>query len=305
MEWKFDLVAGPYDGPLYGPVWDGQSLLFSVISKDMILAYDPSSGEVNEFRRYMAGIKGMAFDTQGNLYGCQSSARRIVRFNRDGSTSLMEEQIVGKFHNQPYGLTVDGQGRIWFSDPIDSAPTRGPQLQPPLEHQSVLRLEPRAERSSQIKRMTHDTQSPGAILLSRDQQTLYLAENSQATNGKRELRAYPIDDDGTLGFHTVLHTFGADHRGVHRGIAGMCLDRESNIIACAGWHKSGPGPMVCIFAPSGRVLETHPVPADEPLMCTFGNSDLGTLYVTTRGGHLYGVRNTGRQGWVLYPRSSQ
>ena len=305
MEWNFDLVAGPYNGPLYGAIWDGKSLLFSDPSKEAIRAYDPSNGKVTEFRRYMSAIKGMTIDAEGNLYGCQSGARRIVRFNRDGSTSLMEDQIVGKFHNQPYDLTVDRQGRIWFSDPIDSAPTRGPQLQPPLDHQSVLRLEPRAERSSQIRRMTHDTQSPAAILLSRDQQTLYLAEKTAAVNGARELRAYPIDGNGNLGLYTVLHTFGADHRGVHRGIAGMCLDSEGNIVACAGWDRSGPGPMVYVIAPSGRVLETHPVPADQPLMCAFGDTDLRALYVTTHGGHLYRVRETGRQGWQLYPRSNQ
>lgn len=39
--------------------------------------------------------------------------------------------------------------------------------------------------------------------------------------------------------------------------------------------------MIYIFAPSGRVRETHPVPKDRPINCTFGDADLGTLYVTT------------------------
>jgi hypothetical protein len=29
--------------------------------------------------------------------------------------------------------------------------------------------------------------------------------------------------------------------------------------------------------------------------------DLRTLFITTGGGHLYRVRNTGRQGWLLFP----
>jgi gluconolactonase len=119
------------------------------------------------------------------------------------------------------------------------------------------------------------------------------------------LRSYPIDDNGTLGAYTVLHAFGADRRGVHRGIAGMCLDSGGNIVACAGWEKSGPGPMIYIIAPSGRVLETHPTPVDHPLMCAFGGVDLGTLYLTTQDGHLYRVRDTGHQGWQLYAQSNQ
>lgn len=81
----------------------------------------------------------------------------------------------------------------------------------------------------------------------------------------------------------------------------MCLDTEGHIIACAGWQQSGPGPMMSVFSPSGRVVETHPMPVDRPTNGTFGDADLRTRSITTGGGHLYRVRNTGRQGWVLFP----
>ena len=41
---------------------------------------------------------------------------------------------------------------------------------------------------------------------------------------------------------------------------------------------------------------------DRPTNCTFGGVDLGTLFVTTGGGHFFQVRNTGRRGYNLYPR---
>ncbi|HWP60179.1 MAG TPA: SMP-30/gluconolactonase/LRE family protein [Candidatus Acidoferrales bacterium] len=298
MAWKFEPVAGPCKGPTYGVAWDGGGVLFSASGESSILRYDPAAGVVTEFRRYMAGVKGLGFDREGNFYGCQASSRRIVRFNRDGSTAPMEHKLDGKFHNHPYALACDAQGRIWFSDPIDPAPTRGPQLFGPLPHQSVLRLEKRTDGRWQIKRMTYDTRCPGAILISRDQQTLYVAENGA---DKQELRAYPIQPDGSLGAFVVLHSFGSDYRGAHRGIGGMCEDAEGNIVACAGSNKSGPGPMIYIFARSGRVLETHPTPFDEPLMCAFGDAGLDALYVTSQGGHLYRARATARQGALLYP----
>src|SRR6266851_2971294 len=99
-----------------------------------------------------------------------------------------------------------------------------------------------------------------------------------------ELRAYAILPDDTLGPHTVLHAFGRDHRGEHRGIEDMCVDREGNIVACAGWRKAGPGPLVVVFSASGAVVESHPVPADQPMNCAFGDADLASLYVTTAGG---------------------
>ncbi|HEY2921111.1 MAG TPA: SMP-30/gluconolactonase/LRE family protein, partial [Candidatus Binatia bacterium] len=131
----------------------------------------------------------------------------------------------------------------------------------------------------------------------RDEKILYVSENGLGEN-QRELRAYPIDADGSLGTHTLLHTFGSDHRGAHRGVNGMCVDSEGNIVACAGSEKSGPGPMIYVFAPSGRVIETHPMP-ERSTKCAFGDEDLKTLYVTSESGHLYRVRDCGRQGFSV------
>src|SRR6185295_985622 len=119
------------------------------------------------------------------------------------------------------------------------------------------------------------------ILVSRDQNTLYVAESGFAKGVMRELRAYPIREDGSLGVFTTLFTWGEDARGVHRGIDGMCLDVDGNIIAATGWETSGAGPMMYVFSPAGRVLETHPVPAPVPANCCFGGPDMRTLFVTS------------------------
>ena len=125
---------------------------------------------------------------------------------------------------------------------------------------------------------------------------LYVAESKYGEDAKRELRAYPIESDGSLGEHLVLHNFYP-----HRGIDGMCLDTEGNIVATAGWSDSGPGPMIYVFAPNGRVLETHPLPTDaRPTNCTFGGPDLTTLFITVAG-CLYRA-HTDRKGYLIYPR---
>lgn len=116
------------------------------------------------------------------------------------------------------------------------------------------------------------------------------AESDNKPGGVRELRAYPINDDGTLGSPIVLHTFGGDYRGIHRGAEGLCVDIEGNVIACAGWQRSGPGPLIYVFSPTGAVLETHIVPAGAPLNCAFGDPGLASLYVSTSEGHLFRVR---------------
>jgi gluconolactonase len=297
MSWNFERIAGPFQGPTGGLAWDGSGMLFSAIAEGRILRYDPAGGTTSVLRKYTNRTNGIAFAPDGALYGCQESSRRVIRFADDGSTSTTAFLLDGAYHNQPNALAIDSKGRIWFSDPHSELRASGPQIFPPLAHASVLRLEVDPFRKLwSIRRMTYDTVAPRAVALAPDDTVLYVAETDNAPKGRRELRAYPILPDDTLGLYTVLHAFGRDWRGEHRGIEGLCTDREGNVVACSGWKKSGPGPLVCVFSPGGAIIESHPVPADQPMSCAFGDADLASLYVTTAGGELWRARDCGRRG---------
>jgi gluconolactonase len=293
--WQFELVAGPFEGPCGGVVWDGSRALLSVIDEGRLLWIDHASKAVSEFRRYANRVNGLALGSNGEIYGAQEGGRRLVEFTPDGRTVPVDALLDGQYHNQPSDLVADPKGRIYFTDPRHPVIPFGPAIFPFLDHCSVLRLERNDRRAWVATRMTTDTVSPRAVLLSRDGKTLYVADGEAKPDQRRELRAYPIRGDGTFDHPAVLHTFGADHRGPHRGIEGMCLDADGNIIAVGGWQRSGPGPLVMVFAPGGAMLESHPIPADLPNKCCFGGPGLDTLYVTTGGGHLYRAAS-GRRG---------
>ena len=299
MDWTFERVAGPFAGPADGAVWDGEALLFSVLPEGPIYRLDPRSAELSEFRRYTHRVTGLAFDADGILFGCQPSSRRLLRFNADGSTTPLPNMLDARCQNYPDDLVIDRQRRIWFSDPYSTIRAGGPQIHGPLPHASVLRLDPVSDGWRMV-RATFDTTAPAALALSADERTLYVSENSAERRGRRELRAYPVQDDGSLGPYRLLHTFAEDDRGAHRGVAGMCLDTEGNIVACAGWKRSGPGPLIYVFDPVGRVLETQPVPGDEPASCAFGDADLSSLYVTTADGSVYRAPGAGRRGFARF-----
>ena len=235
MSWEFELVAGPYGGTTEGPAWDGQALLFTDIPNSRIMRYDPDSGECAEWATGTENTNGLNFDSQGNLYGCSGGGRRILRFNADGSTTSLPHLLDGKAHNRPNDLAIDRKGRIWFTDPAGQIPPEEREL----DHASVLRLDPDpdAEGGWTLHRMTFDTWAPNGILFSQDERTLYVVQSDY--EGTRDLRAYPLQSDDSLGEPLVLHEFGRDFRGVHRGLDGMCLDVEGNIIAAGGGDRPG------------------------------------------------------------------
>jgi len=139
--------------------------------------------------------------------------------------------------------------------------------------------------------------APRAVQLSPDEKTLYVAEGEVGRKGPRELRAYAVRDDGSVGPYTVLHAFGADHRGEHRGIEGLCLDSDGNLVACGGSPEAGPGPMLYVFAPDGAVIDAHRLPGGAPMRCAFGDAQLDSLYVTSGDGCVYRAQSTGRRGF--------
>ncbi len=298
MSWQFELVDGPYGGVTEGPAWDGSGLLFTHIPSSRIMRFDPREGASAVYREGTNYANGLMFNPEGRLYACEGDARRVVRYEVGGEPTVLADGFEGKHFNVPNDLAVDPQGCVWFTDPFYEGAAgawsedRGHKE---LDHDSVYRLDPQSDGSWSIERVTFDTTRPNGILFSLDYKTLYVAQSGRGPEEKRQLRAYPVKEDQTLGETSVLHDFGEN-----RGVDGMCLDRAGNIVATAGWENGGPGPMVYVFSQRGDVLETHPVDAQRPTNCTFGDDDLTTLYVTSTEGHLFRA-HTNRQGRLWYP----
>ena len=289
-ELTFDLVAGPYQGATGGLAWDGAHMLFSSVKEERIYRYDPANGEVSDFRRYTGRTNGIAIGPNGSVYGAQEGGRRVVEFRRDGTTVQTSDQLEGKYHNQPTDLCTDSKGRVWIADAFNTTPPYGPPIYPFLDHASVLRLERDAGNAWRLSRITTDTKGVRAIALSPDEKTLYVAEgDAEQGQGPRELRAYPVDADGSVGKPRVLLELGSSERGIE----GVTTDSEGNVIACGG---SGDAAMVYVLSPAGEVIEKQRAPADMPMRVAFGDADLSSLYLTTGGGHLYRAKGSGRKG---------
>ena len=298
MSWEFIAVQGPFGGTSEGPAWDGESLLFTHIPESKIYRFNPKTSTTEVFRENTNCANGLMFDESGNLYACEGGGRRVVRYESD-STEVLAESYEGSRFNVPNDLAIDIQGRVWFTDPFyegAGGPWSEDRSNKELDHDSVYRIDMTDGKSTAVSRVTEDTTRPNGLLFSLDYQTLYVAQSGRLPEEERQLRAYPVNSDGSLGSHEVIHDFGE-----HRGRDGMVLDADGNIVATAGYKAGGPGPLIYVFSASGEVLETHPTPFDRPTNCSFGGEDLSTLYVTTGDGFLLRAF-TERQGRLNFPK---
>jgi gluconolactonase len=296
MSWEFELLQEPYGGVSEGPVWRDGVLFYTQIQACRVMRFDAAAGSFAVHRDDTNYANGLCPDAERHILACEGGGRRVVRYEADGAATVLADSFEGKQLNMPNDLVTDPQGRVWFTDPFyegAAGPFSYDRANMELDHESVYRLEPGTDGGWTIHRATFDTTRPNGLLFSLDHRTLYVAQSGRRADEQRQLRAYPVNDDGDLGDGEVLHDFGE-----HRGIDGMRLDTEGNLFATAGWELGGPGPSIYVFSPSGEVLERHDIPAQRPTNCCFGGDDLDTLYITTTEGHLFCAR-TDRQARPL------
>jgi len=106
-----------------GPAWCGQGryLVWSDIPNDRQLRYIEDDGRVTVFRSPSNNSNGNTFDHQGRQISCEHRGRRVVRYEHDGSVSVVAEFWNGKHLNSPNDVAAHADGSYWFTDPPPGA----------------------------------------------------------------------------------------------------------------------------------------------------------------------------------------
>ena len=289
MPWTFEDAAPMIGTITEGNCWTGTHMLYSNVALNRIMRLDVKSSLVDVFAENTEGTNGLNYDADGNLYGCAGDGRKVVKFNDDGSFETVVDSVDDLRLNSPNDLAITPSGAIYFSDRVgDSNPEVG------ITYSAIISAEKDNHGNWVCTRRTFDTTQPNGLVFSKDYKTLYVAQSDFRASESRDLRAYPVNDDGSLGEGKIIHDFGP-----HRGIDGMTLAEDGSIVACTGWEVSGPGGNITHFDPDGMIIEQHPVVAQRPTNCTFADGD---LYVSSIEGHTLVARDTGLTGHLLYPR---
>jgi gluconolactonase len=296
------IKGGLTEGPAAAP--DG-TIYFSEIpfgsDKGMIMHYDPKTGKTEIFTSDSGKSNGLCFDAKGNLIACEGSdegGRRVSKWDvKTKERTTLADKYMGKRFNAPNDLTIDRQGRIYFTDPrYLGTETRE------LEHRAVYRI----DADGKVVEVTHDVSKPNGIALSPDEKTLYVIDHDNGTDridpkgpkptpGRMAVDAFPLGDDGLVNGQkkTIIdfnHEDGAD---------GMTVDAKGNLYLAVRM-PSRPGVLVTDangkeigFVPTGE--PNQKVDADHPAKGIPSNVEFGvgddknTLYVTVDTS-LYKVR---------------
>jgi gluconolactonase len=102
-----------------GPAWsaEGQYAIFSDVKRDTLYRYIWETGAISAFRKPSFGTNGNSFDYQGRQLSNQDSFRRVVRWEHDGSMTVLADNYQGKPFNSPNDLAPHKDGSVWFTDP--------------------------------------------------------------------------------------------------------------------------------------------------------------------------------------------
>jgi len=102
-----------------GPAWcsQGRYLVWSDIPNNRQLRYLDDDGRVTVFRSPSGNSNGNTFDFEGRQISCEHGERRVVRYEHDGSVTVIADSYNGKRLNSPNDVVVHRDGSIWFTDP--------------------------------------------------------------------------------------------------------------------------------------------------------------------------------------------
>ena len=102
-----------------GPAWNSQGryLLWSDIPNNRQMRWLEDDGRVTMFRSPSNNSNGNTFDPQGRQLSCEHLTRRVVRYEHDGSITVIADTFQGKRLNSPNDVAVHKDGSIWFTDP--------------------------------------------------------------------------------------------------------------------------------------------------------------------------------------------
>jgi gluconolactonase len=294
-----------------GPAWNavGRYLLWSDIPNDRQMRWLEEDGHVSVFRKPAGFSNGNTFDFQGRQISCEHGTRRVVRYEHDGTVTVLAREWNGKSLNAPNDVVVHpDDGAVWFTDPgygalmnyegerVDTGSVQ------PFQKEAIYRIDARTGRMDQV---ADDIYKPNGICFSPDYKKLYVADTGAThyEEAPRNIRVWDVVDGKKLAngreFTSMAMVVEDKQTGTSSEKAGLAdgirCDVDGNVWVGAGWVGDGYDG-VQVFAPDGTRIGQILLPEICSNLCfggrkrnrlfMTGSTSLYAVYVETQGAHI-------------------
>jgi gluconolactonase len=304
-----------------GPAWSSQGryLVWSDIPNDRQLRWLEDSGRVTVFRTPANNSNGNTFDFQGRQLSCEHLTRRVVRYEHDGSVTVIADSYSGKRLNSPNDVVPHPDGSYWFTDPpyggqlYEGAPdaSGGPSNpQGRLRQRAGQRVEIgglkrelptnvyRVDPSGRVDLVVTENQvpDPNGLAFSHDYKKLYVISTGKGPGdkgpgGKGDMHVFDVGADNKLSNQKLFTDFMID--GVKCGPDGVRVDVDGNVWCSSNAGRAVGYSGVTVWTPQGKLIGRIRLPEICGNVCFGGpkrnrlfmaaSQSLYAVYVNTQG----------------------
>lgn len=289
-----------------GPAWSavGQYLVWSDIPNNRQLRWLQDDGHVSVMRAPSNNSNGNSFDRQGRQLSCEHLTRRVVRYELDGTVTIIADRFEGKRFNSPNDVKQHRDGTIWFTDPpyggqlYEGAPDAagGPSNPDGLINPRVGQPpdigDAKREMGHGVYRVAEDgtitrvideaqLQNPNGLCFSPDFDRLYVSSTGAGPGdtgegGKGEVFVFDLAEDGAVSSGRVFTDCIVDE--IKCSPDGVCVDVYGNVWASSSAGRSVGYNGVTCWAPDGRLLGRIRLPEVCGNLC-FGGPKRNVLFM--------------------------
>jgi gluconolactonase len=304
-----------------GPAWNSQGryLVWSDIPNNRQLRWLEDNGRVSVFRTPSNNSNGNTFDFQGRQLSCEHLTRRVVRYENDGSVTIIAERFGGKRLNSPNDVVPHPDGSYWFTDPpyggqlyegtpdapggpSNRAGRLKPRLGQPPEIGTAVRELPtgtyRVDPSGRVDLVVGEdlVPDPNGLALSPDYKRLYVVSTGRGPGdtgpgGKGEMYVFDVTSAGKATNGKLFTNFMVD--GVKCGPDGVRCDVDGNLWCSSNAGRNVGYSGVTVWNPAGKLIGRIRLPEICGNVC-FGGPKRNRLFMAASQS-LYALY-TGTQG---------
>jgi gluconolactonase len=238
--------------------------VWSDIPNNRQLRFIEDDARVATFRAPSGYSNGNTFDFEGRQISCEHGARRVVRYEHDGTLTTLADKFGRARLNSPNDVVAHPDGSIWFTDPSYGirGDYEGYRAEPETK-EAVYRVDAATRK---VTKVTDEVDQPNGLCFSPDFTKLYVADTGMA----RDIKIWDVAG-AELRNRKRFAQLDVPGAATPAAADGIRCDADGNL-----WCGARPG--VQVLAPNGDRIGMIRLPEICANVC-FGGAKRNRLFM--------------------------